>query len=280
MISLGKMVFVMGEYSVALMDFAKKLVLDCGEKLREKRRKSNFLVREKDGYSDIVTDHDIWVQQYLSERIMKQYPGHSILGEEGMGRRGDAPWKWVIDPIDGTTNYCKFGKEYAISLAILYQGKPIYGFVLDVENRRFYEGHIDNWKQTADQKESPEESILHIGFKTMQEFSRQGADPYALAERFCGVRYYGCASLELCSITEEQSSFYVNTNLKLWDFAAAYVVLLSRGCKLVAVEVSKGAYFVCAYRFLSLYQQCYPYFPESVRQLLNKNGGKFFHVTD
>lgn len=280
MISSGKMVYVMAECLVALTDFAKNLVLDCGEKLREKRRKYTFSVREKEGYSDIVTEHDIWVQQYLSERILKEYPEHGILSEEGMGKAGAALWKWVIDPIDGTTNYCKLGKDFAISVALLYNGQPLYGIVLDVEKRRYYEGCIKGQEHITGRQAMPEESMLHIGFKTMRDFSRQGADPYALAERFCGVRYYGCASLELCGIVEEKSGFYVNANLKLWDFAAAYVVLRSQGCTLTAVEVSKGSYFVCAYRFISLYEQCYPYFPEMVRQLLNENGGGNFHVTD
>ena len=165
-------------------------MLGCGELLREKRRQSDFSVQEKSGHSDIVTDHDVWVQRYLCERILRCYPDHSIVGEEGMCREGASCWKWVIDPIDGTTNYCQFGRDYAISVAILCSGQPVYGFVLDVENARLYEGGDppqDDTQQAC--QERPEEGILHMGFKSMRDFSRRGADPYALAERFRGVRY-------------------------------------------------------------------------------------------
>ena len=264
-----------------LCNFARDLVLGCGELLREKRRQSDFSVQEKSGHSDIVTDHDVWVQRYLCERILRCYPDHSIVGEEGMCREGASCWKWVIDPIDGTTNYCQFGRDYAISVAILCSGQPVYGFVLDVENARLYEGGDppqDDTQQAC--QERPEEGILHMGFKSMRDFSRRGADPYALAERFRGVRYLGCASLELCAIADEQAGVYVNSHLKLWDFAAAQAILQSRGCRVAAAELADGIYFVCAYRASSIYQACLPYFPEEIRRKLNENGGTIFHVTD
>lgn len=273
-------------------DFARELVLGCGEYLRSLRRQNSFSVMEKTDHSDIVTDHDLFVQQYLSERILKKYPDHGVIGEENMCREGTSPWKWVIDPIDGTTNYCQFGKDYAVSAALLYQGKPAYGFVLDVEKERLYEGDVlaeaknkcpgeNNDAPKTDScniHESAQDGILHIGFKTMRDFNLGGADPYALMERFRGVRYLGCASLELCGITDESAGVYINSHLKLWDFAAAYAVLKENGCHMAAAELSDGNYFVCAYRSPLLIRQCFPFFPEMVRQKLIENGGDIFHA--
>ena len=128
----------------------------------------------------------------------------------------------MIDPIDGTTNYCQFGRGYAISLALLRNGRPVYGFVLDVERGKLFEGGASETPAGQTSGEPAEEGILHIGFQTMRDFALLGADPDALAECFRGVRYRGCASLELCGIGEEHAGFYVNSHLKLWDFAAAY----------------------------------------------------------
>ncbi len=263
-----------------LYSFAKKLVLCCGEQLREKRRQHNFSIQEKTGHSDIVTDHDIWAQCYLCEQISKQYPEHSIVGEENMCREGTSCWKWVIDPIDGTTNYCQFGRDYAISVALLHNGNPMYGYVLDVENRRLYESGDSPQNHAPDDEETANEGILHIGFKTMRDFARQGSDPFALAEQFRGVRYLGCASLELCGIAEEQSGLYINSHLKLWDFAAAQAILLGRGCRIAAAALPDKSYFVCACRTEALYNQCLPFFPEEIRRKLNENGGNVFHVTN
>ena len=112
----------MTEETRPLADFARSLVLACGVRLRERRRSAPFAVREKGDYRDIVTDHDLWVQEYLLSRLLARWPDHGVLGEEGARRPGSSPWTWVLDPIDGTTNYCQLGKDYAISLGLLREG--------------------------------------------------------------------------------------------------------------------------------------------------------------
>ena len=149
--------------------------------------------------------------------------------------------------------------------------------MLDVAADRLHEGGVSPAAASGDQ--APEEGILHMGYKTMQRFSQMGADPYALAARFQGVRYMGCASLELCAIAQERCGFYVSTHLKLWDFAAAAAILSSQGCRLAAAELTSGQYFVCAFRSPALYRQCETYFPAQARHALNLTGGPF-HVTD
>ena len=125
--------------------------------------------------------------------------------------------------------------------------------MLDVERGKLFEGGSSETPAGQTSGEPPEEGILHIGFQTMRDFSLLGADPYALAECFRGVRYRGCASLELCGIGEEHAGFYVNSHLKLWDFAAAYPILRSRGCHVFACELSENRYFVCGFRSMELF---------------------------
>ena len=260
-----------------LTAFGRALVRACGARLRDMRCAGGFAVEEKHGHSDLVTEHDRWAQRFLTEGILTAYPDHGVLGEEGEGRAGASPFSWVIDPIDGTTNYCQFGRDYAISLALLYRGRPIHGFVLDVQGNCLHEGR--SAARSAPAAESPRQGVLHMGFKTMQEFAAMGADPYALAAQFRGVRYLGCASLEICAIAQQQAGFYVNSHLKWWDFAAAEAVLSSRGCQVAAAELSPGRYFVCAFRSPALYRQCQPFFPARARRALNEKGD-LLHVTD
>ena len=232
-----------------LYHFAKNLVLDCGRQLRARRRECGISIQEKTGHSDIVTDHDLWVQRRLCDEILKRYPDHGIIGEENMCRRGTSLWKWIIDPIDGTTNYCQFGRDYAISVALFCSEQPIFGFVLDVENARLYEGGVLAQSKIPECRETAEKGILHIGFKTHAGFYLpKGRILTPWRKSFEDVRYLGCASLELCGIAQEQAGFYVNSHLKLWDFAAAQSVLHSQGCKIKAVPPFNGNYFVCAYR--------------------------------
>lgn len=267
-------------HALGYVEFARPLLLSCGRKLRDMRKNSVFSVQEKHGHSDIVTDHDLWVQEYLTSRLLDRNPDHGVIGEEKTGPRGVSDWSWVIDPIDGTTNYCQYGRDYAISLALLYKGVPYYGMVLDVEREHLYEGGGLPIDQCLSRDENPRDGILHMGFKTMRDFTQLGADPYALAESFRGMRYSGCASLELCGISEEKCGLYVNTHLKLWDFAGAYAILQSRNCRMAVVRMVDDNYFVCAFRSPNLFHQCCALFPEMIQQKLNETGGIFTYASN
>ena len=182
-----------------LADFARNLVVACGARLRERRRSISPAMREKGSYRDIVTDHDLWVQQYLAEALQKEAPFCGILGEEGARRQGASPWTWVLDPIDGTTNYYQAGRGYAISLGLLYREEPVWGLVLEGSSGKALEGSIPYGAGRSGPAD-PHQAVLHLGVKTMESLTALGVDAYRFARQFQGVRYFGCASLELCSV--------------------------------------------------------------------------------
>ena len=268
----------MTEETRPLADFARSLVLACGVRLRERRRSAPFAVREKGDYRDIVTDHDLWVQEYLLSRLLARWPDHGVLGEEGARRPGSSPWTWVLDPIDGTTNYCQLGKDYAISLGLLREGVPVWGLVLDVASGRLLEG-----EPSGERRERPgglHQALLHMGCKTMEALKAMGADPLLFARQFQGMRYFGCASLELCAVGEERCGVYVNAHLKLWDFAAAWAVVQGQGCHIAAAPVEEDSWFVCAASSRELYRACLPYFPQNIQTKLEETGGILFHAAN
>lgn len=262
--------------SLEIVDFARDLVLSCGWRLRKKRACAPMEVKEKNGYSDIVTDHDLWMQRILAETIAQRYPTHSMIAEEGLARENFSPWTWIIDPIDGTTNYVNHGAAYAISVALYFEGKPYYGLVLDVAGKRLYEAPFEGELTAQPAISATEQNILHISHKTIRYLMRQGADPLAFCDRFQGVRYMGCASLELCGLSEAKAGLYVSSQLKLWDFAAAACVLSAAGCHLWAAPIHGENYFVMASRSEALLQNCLHAFPLPVKQLFQENGGRFY----
>lgn len=112
----------------------------------------------------------------------------------------------------------------------------------------------------------------------MESLTALGVDAYRFARQFQGVRYFGCASLELCSVAEERGGVYVNSHLKLWDFAAAWAVLKSQGCSIAAVPMEGEDWFVCAASSQELYQACLSLLPASIRTKLEKTGGILSHA--
>ena len=98
--------------------FARGILLECGRELMRRRLESLGEVEEKTGYDDVVTPNDRWAQDFICGRLLERFPSHGILGEEGAQKKGESPWLWVLDPIDGTTNFIHLGKLYAISLGL------------------------------------------------------------------------------------------------------------------------------------------------------------------
>ena len=262
----------MTEELLPLADFARSLVVSCGARLEERRRGLSPAMREKGSYRDIVTDHDLWVQEYLLSRLLARWPDHGVLGEEGARRQGTSPWTWVLDPIDGTTNYYQAGRGCAISLGLLYRGEPVWGLVLDISSGKAREGSIPYGPGRSGSL-APHQAMLHLGVRTMESLTALGGNAYRFARQFQGVRYFGCASLELCSVAEERGGVYVNSHLKLWDFAAAWAILRSQGCSIAAAPMEGEDWFVCAATSRELYQACLTLLPPSIRTKLEKTGG-------
>jgi myo-inositol-1(or 4)-monophosphatase len=260
-----------------IIAFARDLVLACGQHLRNLRASTIMEIREKGGPDDIVTDHDVWIQSHLTTEIARKYPAHAILAEEGLDAPVGGEWTWIIDPIDGTTNYCGTGEHYAISVGVFHHGAPYYGLVLDVAGGRLHEGRALPGGAAFDTLEAVERSMLLISYKTIRDLAAMGGDPMGLCARFRGVRAWGCASLELCEIARMRGGLYLNSRLKIWDFAAAASILTAAGCFLRAVPLPDGRWFVAAFRSLKLMDECAIYLPEPLRQrlLAPENGGAF-----
>ncbi|WP_310605034.1 inositol monophosphatase family protein [Anaerosporobacter sp.] len=284
-----------------LIAFARELIAECGKKLTLKRKKEMLKVEEKDGCSDIVTNHDRWAQKYIITRIVKQYPKHIFLGEEGIensvndcswvNKTGieeslylyaeknddttseDIAWTWVIDPIDGTSNYACLGRDYAISVALFKNGYLYYGWVYDVEEDIMYEGK-NHYEIATEDHYMPQECLLYMGHKTMRDLEYMGVNPYHLCQNFRGVRYEGCASLEICKIISWKNRVYLNSHLKIWDFAAAVAILSSHACKVNAVLTEQGKYMVCAYSSEQVYSKCEEYIAEGMKTVLENRERK------
>ncbi len=255
---------------VEIAGFARALILACGAELQKRRQAAAFEVRQKDGHADVVTDDDVWAQDYLATRIRAKYPDHAILSEEGLFVEGESEWMWVIDPIDGTTNYCRLGKCYAISLGIRRAGAPAHGLVLDVFENRLHEAAFSR-PAPDDAHETMEQSLLHISDRTMRYLLSEGVDPLALCARFQGVRHLGCASLELCEVAEARGGVYMS-RLKAWDYAAAECVLADCGMRMWRAPLPGGE-FVLACRTEDMFETLRRMLPAPLRMLFRENGG-------
>ncbi|MDQ7092544.1 inositol monophosphatase family protein [Desulfosporosinus sp. PR] len=263
-----------------MYNFAMVLIYSAGSKLKQKRQSTKIKVREKSSQMDLVTDDDLLIENLLVAAILGRYPGHSILAEESQGwaSPGAGGYTWVIDPIDGTVNYYRFGKDYAISLALYRHEIPVFGLVYDVANAVMYsaghgEGAVMNGYRLNILPEGNERlncAVVGISLRTMREFSGLGMDVLGMLSKAQAHRYLGCASLELCKVANGEYDLFISSNVHEWDIAAARIFIEQRGGGVLIgrKDGSRSRYdklLVAAFRSPLIWQEAFAYLPQCLR---------------
>jgi fructose-1,6-bisphosphatase/inositol monophosphatase family enzyme/predicted metal-dependent phosphoesterase TrpH len=223
--------------------FVADIVRRAGALLRSALAES-IEIEEKGGdRRDLVTRYDSLVQEYLISGISARLPNHSFVAEE-TGAPPDEPapespdrLTWIIDPIDGTTNFACTGKDFAISVA-LYEGeRPLLGLVYDVMADEMYSGapglgaYMDGSRLgRAGHAASLGDAVVDMSMDSCRLLKEDwDAEPEALALAGRGHRALGCASLNICRIARGSLDVYLSCKLAAWDYAAADIILAEAG---------------------------------------------------
>ena len=194
---------------------------------------------ELKGKANLVTQADVASQKTILEIIRKNFPTHDYLAEENGTQNTGSDYLWVIDPIDGTTNFAHTFPQCGISIALFYKGKPVLAGVTNpITGETFLaqkgKGATLNGKKIHVSKTKKlDQSLLVTGFP-YNRFTRM---PELLA-RFEGflnachdVRRTGSAALDLCWLAAGRTDGYWEDNLNPWDVGAGVLILQEAGGK-------------------------------------------------
>lgn len=200
-------------------------------------QQDNFEITTKNK-DDLVTSIDKQCEKVIVDTLMKSYRDHSFLTEEaGLLGNPDSEYQWVIDPIDGTTNFVQGISHCAVSIALRHNGKTEIGVVFDpVLNEMFTasrgEGaYLNSRRIRVSNRDSLDGAIIGTAFPTRYRdrmsaylvlFSR-------LISNCADVRRMGSASLDLCYVACGRFDGYLEQGLKAWDFAAGELILREAG---------------------------------------------------
>lgn len=199
---------------------------------------------EKDGAVNIVTNMDIASQKLIVEKCLELLPDSSILAEENEENHLGDEFTWVIDPIDGTTNFAYGYHHSCISIALLYKKKGLIGVIYDPYLDECFVG-IDSEGSWCNGKEihvssNPMTSALCVvgtspyykkdyaeqTFKMMKSLFLKGRD----------IRRSGSAALDLCYVASGKCDVYAELRLSPWDYAAGIIILENAGGKYRVLE--------------------------------------------
>ena len=185
---------------------------------------------------DYVSEVDRVAEQAIIETLLDAYPGHGILAEES-GRSGGEEHVWVIDPLDGTTNFLHGLPQYAVSIALLHKGVLQHAVVYDPARNELFTasrgaGAFLNERRIRVSKQAKmDDALIGTGFP-FREF--QHADAYLgmfkdMMLKTAGLRRPGSASLDLAWVACGRYDGFFELGLHQWDFAAGALLVLEAG---------------------------------------------------
>ncbi len=220
---------------VELLEFASRVTSKAAADIREAFL-GEFEIDNK-GRTNLVTEIDRRVEEYLFDAVRGEYPDHSILAEEGHEASADTDWLWVIDPLDGTNNFAHGYPMVAVSVGIQYKGKTVVGVVHDaIHDEGFYAtaaggAWSDRGRLRVSNAKSLIESIVATGFpydKHESDVDNLG-NWCRVTKRVRGIRRGGSAAMDLAYVAAGRLDGFWELKLSPWDTAAGTLLVTEAG---------------------------------------------------
>lgn len=232
-----------------LLALASDLALQAGRIHAEGRRRT-LALETKSSPTDVVSQVDREAEELILKRLQVERPGDALLAEEGSLLEGTSGVRWVVDPLDGTTNYVYGYPAYAASIAVEVDGRAAVGVVFDSSAGRLYRavaGHGSVCDDRPIRAREPEggpgdlsRALVATGFSyDAAQRERQGAVVAAMAGRIRDLRRGGTAALDLCRVAAGEVDAYWELDLSPWDYAAGTLIAREAGA---AVEHAAAAH--------------------------------------
>ncbi len=186
---------------------------------------------------DIVTVTDRQVEKFLINEILSNWPDHGILGEETGESIGSGPFRWIIDPIDGTTSFVHNQPFYAVSIGLEENGEPVLGvvyapvldqmFSAEMGNGAFLNGRPIRVSATLNMSHA----VMATGFACLRSGLKDNNLPHfnRIVPELRDIRRYGSAALDLCQTACGSLDGYWEMNLNPYDITAGVVILKEAG---------------------------------------------------
>jgi myo-inositol-1(or 4)-monophosphatase len=204
---------------------------------------SRFTVREK-SRSNLVTEADLASQTAIADLLSRRFPQHGLLGEEELAHGGlEAEYCWIIDPLDGTTNYVHGFPYYAISIGLEHRGEMIAGAIFDPVRDELFLGSkgggatLNRRPLKCSDIQSLSEAMLIASLPVATESSDVAVQRFLkILPRAQTVQRTGSAALNLAYLAAGRLEGFWSSSLKPWDMAAGVLLVTEAGGKVTQVN--------------------------------------------
>jgi myo-inositol-1(or 4)-monophosphatase len=221
----------------ALLNVAVMAAHRGGDTLIRSLPKLDKLKVEQKGRNDYVSEADRNAERAVISTIQKHYPDHAIIAEES-GEQGESEYTWIIDPLDGTTNFLHGFPVFAVSVGLRHQGRMEHGAVYDPLRQELFTAsrgqgaQLDGRKIRVTGGTLLDRALLGTGFPYRD--SNMAIEPYMqmlekAIRNTAGVRRGGAAALDLCYVAAGRLDAFWETGLSIWDLAAGSLIIREAG---------------------------------------------------
>ncbi len=222
------------------------------------------------GRTDLVTKTDKESEELICSFIKESFPKHGILAEESVTWNPDAEFLWIIDPLDGTTNFVHDYPSFGVSIAVMQNNKPIVGCVIELPANNTYTAisgqgaHCNNKPISVSQINELEKALYVTGFG--YKHGELWEQNMVLFKKFTdigqGVRRLGAAAVDLCHVASGKVDGFWEFNLHPWDTAAGILIVEEAGGKVSKMDGSP--YSIYDNEILATNGVIHPYMSEQI----------------
>jgi len=239
-----------------MLNFAIETAREAGQILLE--RFGRKITITKKGDINLVTEADLASEKLIIEKIRSHYPKHAILAEESGAAviNAESEWKWIIDPLDGTTNYAHGYPCFCVTIALEHKGEIVLGVTFDPTRNELFaaeegNGATLNGRQIrVSETESLSEALLVTGFpydaRKRENFARHFT---AFTTKSRGIRRDGSAAIDMAYVACGRFDGFWEEGLNPWDVAAGVLLIEEAGGRVSYYDDTKISIYqppICA----------------------------------
>ena len=200
----------------------------------------DLLTVETKSHNDFVTEVDKAAEKEIIYHLRKAYPDHSIRGEEGGVIQGKNPdYEWIIDPLDGTTNFIHGLPHFSISIACVYKGQLEHAVIINPISREEFTASrgrgamLNDRRIRVSSRRGLEGGLIGTGIPfngyAMEHMAAYLATVQEIAGQTAGIRRCGSAALDLAYVAAGRFDAFLEMNLQVWDIAAGVLIVKEAG---------------------------------------------------
>ena len=219
-----------------LLNIAVRAARRAGEVIVRSMNRLESLTITSKGRNDFVTEVDRAAEQEIIGSIRRHYPQHAFLAEES-GASGENETRWIIDPLDGTTNFLHGFQTYCVSIALVHKGTLTHGVIYDPCRNDLYTASrgrgafLNDKRLRVAKRDKLIDALVGTGFP-FRMFEH--ADAYVgmlkdLMAKTAGIRRPGAAALDLANVAAGRLDGFWEIGLSPWDMAAGCLMILEAG---------------------------------------------------